>query len=95
MTSRILRNSLAKIDSLGLTKRGPGLWPAVILDGHITRMGDLFLEYVTTDETKWMGLLNAIYGTGSSQLHDDERQNGAFKMALSKSKITDPQLHWP
>ena len=66
MKSRILRNSLAKIDSLGLTKRGPGLWPAIILDGHITRMGDLFLEYITTEETKWMGLLNAVYGTGCS-----------------------------
>ena len=35
MTSRILRNSLAKIDSLGLTKRGPGLWPAIFLTGTL------------------------------------------------------------
>ena len=75
MTSRILRIALAKLDSLGLIKCEPGLWPALLVNGHITRMGNFFLEYINMAETIWMTMLLAPYGTRCGQLHDDERHN--------------------
>lgn len=86
MTSSILRNVVKTLDDQKLTKRGPGLFPAIILDGHVSRTGEAYLEYVTDTDTEWMAMFLACYGTEIGQLHDDKRQNGAFKTALSKSK---------
>eukprot|EP00985_Skeletonema_marinoi_P035040 scaffold45443_cov277-Skeletonema_marinoi.AAC.1 len=58
MTSTILRNMFAKMDELGITKRGVDengniFYPLVILDGHFSRFGVIFLEYVNALLTKW------------------------------------------
>lgn len=49
-------------------------------------MGEDFLRYINDSETRWVVTLGASYGTEYWQLHDDKRQNGAFKSELAKSK---------
>jgi hypothetical protein len=52
-------------------------------------MGEDFLRYVNDEETNWEVNLGTPYGTEYWQLHNDKRQNGAFKseLALSKSRF--------
>lgn len=89
MTGAILVKLFTAMDELGISKRGidengKPYCPVVILDGHASRMDLGFLEYM--HKAKWKAVLGAPYGTAKWQLHDDLRQNGAFKMELSKAK---------
>mmetsp|Transcript_33611 Transcript_33611/g.68233 ORF Transcript_33611/g.68233 Transcript_33611/m.68233 type:complete len:887 (-) Transcript_33611:1079-3739(-) len=73
MTSTILRNMFAKMDELGITKRGVDengniFYPLVILDGHFSRFGVIFLEYVNALLTKWYPALGVPYGTGQTRM---------------------------
>jgi len=91
MTSTILRNMFAKMDELGITKRGVDengniFYPLVILDGHFSRFGVIFLEYVNALLTKWYPALGVPYGTSYWQLHDFCSQNGLFKGVLYDTK---------
>ena len=91
MTSPILRDMYAAMDRLGIAKRGVDengirYVPASLIDGHVSRMGEDFLTYVCNEETKWVSMLGAPYGTGLWQFHDDKRQNGSFKTALTEAK---------
>ena len=61
-------------------------YPVAICDGHISRMGLVFLKYVNTPETKWGVALVAPYTTNLTQFHDDSRMNGKFKMELGEAK---------
>ncbi len=79
------------MDELGITQRGVDEYgntycPAAAVDGHISRMGEDFLHYVNEAGTHWEVNLGASYGTEYWQLHDDRRQNGAFKSELASSK---------
>jgi hypothetical protein len=49
-------------------------------------MGEDFLRYVNEAATHWEVNLGASYGTEYWQLHNDRRQNGAFKSELASSK---------
>ena len=51
MTSGILRNVLKTLNDQKLTKRGQGLTPAIVLDGHVSRTGEVYFEYVTDQAT--------------------------------------------
>ncbi len=92
MNGPILRSVFAKLDELGVTERGideqTGIeyWPASMVDGHFTRHSEECLEYLTDPNTKWEVGLGAIYGSDHWQLHDDERQNGAFDAAFTEAK---------
>ena len=89
MTDEILRGMISQLDKFGLTIRDldRGIWPMMFIDGHISRMGLTFLQYVNDDETKWMAVLGCCYGTGKWQFHDHPLMNGTFKSALYKSKV--------
>ena len=45
--------------------------PAAIIDGHVSRMGEPFLVYISDDDTRWYVVLGAPYGTAFWQVHDD------------------------
>lgn len=91
MTSTILRDMFKEMDIHGITQRGVDengnkYFPAVVIDGHISRMGEDFLQYVNDDDNLWMPLLGAIYSTNIWQFHNDGRMNGSFKAALGIAK---------
>ena len=84
MTSTILKDTFKKMDELGITQRGVDeegetYRPAAVVNRHISRMGEDFLRYVSEAATHWEVNLGASYGTEHWQLHDDRKQNGAFK----------------
>ncbi len=91
MTAGILKKTFQKMDELGITQRGVdenGITyrPAAVVDGHISRMGGEFLRYVNDTDSCWEVNLGASYGTKHWQLHDNRKQNGAFKSQLAASK---------
>ena len=91
MTGEILTLVFRQMDKLGITKRGfnengSPVTPLVILDGHPSRMDSEFLTYINEITSKWTAVLGAPYGTSKWQLHDDEAQNGSFKIALANAK---------
>ena len=72
------------MDELGITQRGVDedgkrYYPAALFDGHISWMGEDFLCYVNDDDTLWMPMLGAPYGTGIWQYHNDKRKMGNSK----------------
>ena len=92
MTSTVLMQVFKKMDEKGISKREYDSngklvkYPVVILDGHVSRMGEDYLVYINEDKTYWGCVLGAPYGTAIYQFHDDKRQNGRFKCELAKSK---------
>jgi len=94
MTGEILTLVFRQMDKLGITKRGFNengslVTPLVILDGHPSRMDSEFLTHINEITSKWTAVLGAPYGTSKWQLHDDEAQNGSFKIALANAKKKD------
>ena len=91
MTTSVLADIFRKMDLLGITKRGfnadgTPFKPAAIIDGHVSRMGEPFLVYISDDDTRWYVVLGAPYGTAFWQVHDDTRENGQFKMELASAQ---------
>lgn len=91
MTTSVLADIFRKMDLLGITQRGfnadgTPFGPAAIIDGHVSRMGEPFLVYISDDGTRWYVVLGAPYGTALWQVHDDTRENGQFKMELASAK---------
>jgi hypothetical protein len=92
MTGDILKGVFEAMDEEGITTREfdengkPVVYPLMILDGHGSRTHYDFLTYVNNDSTLWLPILGVPYGTSIWQLHDDKRQNGAFKGALVDAK---------
>ena len=85
MISGILRQILEKLDKEGVVKHGTNedgtiYYPALIIDGHISRMGLTFLKYINNDAHRWCGMLVCPYGTSKTQFHDHEKQNGSFRV---------------
>jgi hypothetical protein len=88
---RRLTKVFKKMDVLGITKRNveendQPCYPCVIIDGYTLQMYKGFLTCINKPLTKWIIALGAPYGTALWQLHDDKRQNGAFKSALVNAK---------
>ena len=91
MTTAILKKTFAAMDELNITSCGVNedgtlYFPLVVIDGHASRMGEAFLEYVNDESHRWLAMLGAPYGTDIWQFHDDKRQNGCFKTELSDAK---------
>ena len=79
----------AGITQHGVDKKGNQYVPAAVVDGHIYRMGEVFLRYINKENTHWEGNVGASYGTEYWQLHDNKWQNGMFRseLAMLKSKF--------
>jgi hypothetical protein len=91
MMGKILQDVFQKMDEQGITKHGKdengvNYMPAMIFDGHRSRLEMDFVSYITDKSHEWKCILGVPYGTSVWQLHDDKWQNGTFKMALSKAK---------
>lgn len=86
MTGAILMSIFKTLDDLKITKRGNGVYPAAVVDGHFTRLTVEVLTYLNDEETKWFAGLGAINATDFWQLHDDETQNLKFAMEMVEAK---------
>jgi hypothetical protein len=73
------RAPLLKITQREVDKNGITYRPAAVADGHISRMGEELFRYVNDTDSCWEVNLGASYGTEHWQLHDNRKQNGAFK----------------
>jgi hypothetical protein len=63
ITSEILAEALAHIDSYGVFNRSDGKYPFLLLDGHQSRFEIPFLEYITNKEHEWQVCIGVPYGT--------------------------------
>ena len=86
ITSAILAEALAHIDSYGVFDRSNGKSPFLLLDGHQSRFELPFLEYITDNKHEWQVCIGVPYGTSLWQVADSKEQNGSYKIALSKAK---------
>ena len=86
ITSQILADSLAHIDSFNVFDRANGKTPFLLLDGHNSRFDFPFLEYITNDTHKWTVCIGVPYGTALWQVADSKEQNGSYKIALTRAK---------
>ena len=58
----------------------------MLLDGHGSRFGLPFLEYINNNQHTWAVCIGVPYGTNLWQVGDSSQQNGAFKIQLKKLK---------
>lgn len=87
ITSDLLVEILVYMDSLDLfDRRQGGPCPMLILDGHESRLGLQFLEYINSECHKWHVSLGVPYATSYWQVGDSSEQNGMFKMLLGENK---------
>ena len=86
ITSKILADALAHIDSFDVFPRSNGKYPFLLLEGHNSRFEIPFLEYVTNDAHQWMVCIGVPYGTAIWQVADSKEQNGSYKIALARAK---------
>ena len=81
ITSLILAEPLAHIDSFNVMERRNGLYPFLLLDGHKSRFELPFLEYITSEKHLWQVCIGVPYGTSLWQVADSKEQNGSYKIA--------------
>jgi hypothetical protein len=87
MTSTILMRIFEYMDELEIIPRVPGgPSPCVVMDGHGSRLDDIFLDYVLNENHRWYIGLGAPNATDIWQVGDSSEQNGTYKMYLSRGK---------
>ena len=86
ITSAILAEALAHIDSFDVFDRSDGRSPFLLLDGHNSRFELPFLEYITNNQHEWQVCIGVPYGTSLWQVADSKEQNGSYKIALARAK---------
>jgi hypothetical protein len=72
----LLNSMLRYIDEKHVFDRTTGLAPFLLLDGYGSRFELEFLEYIHSDETKWVVNIGLPYGTSYWQVGDSTEQNG-------------------
>jgi hypothetical protein len=85
ITDKILTDIMKHLDTY-LTFDRTEATPFLLLDGHGSRFGLPFLEYIRDESHKWTVCIGVPYGTNLWQVGDSSQQNGAFKIALKKAK---------
>lgn len=87
ITSDLLVEILKYCDNNNIyERREGGPVPMLVLDGHESRLGLQFLEYINDPEHKWYCSLGVPYATSYWQVGDSAEQNGMFKMLLGEAK---------
>jgi hypothetical protein len=86
MTAPILTDIFRTLDKLAIFTHKNGIRPFVLLDGHSTRFGLEFLEYINKTEHRWSVCIGVPYGTSLWQVGDSVHQNGQFKVKITKKK---------
>ena len=74
------------LDTLKVFDRSTGKKLCVLLDGHGSRFGLLFLEYITDPLHQWCILIGVPYGTAIWQVGDSAKQNGTHNMSSVREK---------
>jgi len=85
ITTILLRDMLAYLDSLGLYDRSIAS-PFLLLDGHHSRMMLPFLKCVMDPSHRWHCCFGVPYATHIWQVGDASAINGSFKINLTKAK---------
>ena len=86
ITSVILAEALAHIDSYCVFERINGRTPFLLLDGHNSRFELPFLEYICDKDHEWQVCIGFPYGTSLWQAANSEEQNGSYKISLARAK---------
>ena len=88
ITTSILTDILRTVDDLGIyeDERKEGIKPFLLLDGHQSRFGIEFLQYITDPNHPWKVCIGVPYGTALWQVGDSSQQNGRYKMTTSEKK---------
>ena len=86
ITSQMLADILTYMDELELFDRSTGRKPFLLVDGHHSRFGLPFLDYIFDDVHPWMVSIGVPYGTHIWQVADSSEQNAIFKKLLSEEK---------
>ena len=86
MTTEILTRILETLDYLEVFDRSTGINPYLMLDGHGSRMGLLFLRYINNPAHLWIACIGVPYGTSLWQVGDSAEQNGTYKGGLTTMK---------
>jgi hypothetical protein len=86
ITSLMLAEMLQELDKSDIFDREDGSTPFLLLDGHHSRFGLPFLQYIHDEDHKWTCCIGVPYGTHLWQVADSSQMNGSFKMALTKFK---------
>ncbi len=82
----LLATMLKFMDGLNLFDRSNGVPPFLLLNGHGSRFGLSFLQYIACKDHEWKVFIGIPYITSYWQVGDSMEQNGCFKMALTKAK---------
>jgi hypothetical protein len=86
ITSKLLADMLAFIDSYHIFDRSTGKKPFLLLDGHHSRMDLPFLDYIHGEGHEWACCIGVPYATHIWQVADSPQLNGLFKVELTKIK---------
>ena len=86
ITSEILRECLAELDTRNVMPRVPGVIPFLLLDGHDSRFDLPFLKYILAENYEWCVCIGVPYGTSYWQLGDSSEKNGNYKIYLGVAK---------
>jgi hypothetical protein len=86
ITSEMLAAMLETMEQQKIVNQNDGKLPALLLDGHQSRVRLPFLKNVSDDAHRWKVCLGVPYGTHLWQVGDSKKQNGAFKTAIYKAK---------
>ena len=82
---RVLVELLEHLEDCGITDRHR-IDPAIICDGHGSRLALETLLFIRDKSHIWNVLLGLPNGTKYWQVHDDKRMNGHFKQLFYKAK---------
>ena len=86
VTTEILRDILATLDTLQVFDLSKGKTPCVLLDGHASHFGLPFLEYITDILHPWCFVIGVPYGTAIWWVGDSVKQNGTHNMSSVREK---------
>ena len=86
ITSEMLAEMLAAMDSYDVFDRSEGKKPFLLLDRHHSRFELPFLDYIVNPKHEWQVCIGVPYGTHLWQVGDSEAQNGSFSIAITKAK---------
>ena len=86
MTSTIFKEALEQLDFLEVFPRANGMKPVLLVDGHGSRFGLDFLEYINDPAHIWTVCIGVPYGTALWQVGDSKEQNGSYNIAITKAK---------
>jgi hypothetical protein len=84
ITTKLLMEMLQFIDRHGVHDRSDGHLPFLLLDGHHSRLGVQFLDYICNPLHRWVVCIGVPYGTHLWQVADSAELNGSFKIALTR-----------